>query len=77
MSDSPAHGIDNGLSALFRYDTFDPDRRTTRDATNTYLLGMNWYFSKWAKLQASYGVVDDQGHPNLTRIFLTQLQFQY
>lgn len=65
------------LEGVLRFDSFDPDRGASRDRTDTYLGGINWYFSRWVKLQADYGVVDDGARDSLTNLILTQLQFQF
>ncbi len=62
---------------LFRFDNYDPNRRASKDTTNTYLVGLNWHLSKWVKFQADYGVVDEEVRAHLTHTFLTQVQFQY
>ena len=62
---------------LFRFDNYDPNRRAGNDVTNTYLVGVNWYLSKWVKFQANYGVVDEEARPSLSHTLLTQVQFQY
>lgn len=63
--------------ALAKFDTYDPKRHAGKDATNTYLFGVNWYLSNWVKLQANYGVVDEEARTNLTNLFLSQVQFQF
>lgn len=63
--------------ALARFDTFDPKRHAGKDVTNTYLFGVNWYLLNWVKLQANYGVVDEEARTNLTNLFLSQVQFQF
>lgn len=63
--------------ALARFDTYDPKRHAGKDVTNTYLVGVNWYLSNGVKLQANYGLVDQEARTNLTNLFLSQLQFQF
>ena len=63
--------------ALARFDTYDPKRRAGKDVTNTYLFGVNWYLLNWVKLQANYGLVDEEARTNLTNLFLSQVQFQF
>jgi hypothetical protein len=63
--------------ALARFDTFDLKRHSGRDATKTYLVGVNWYLTNWVKLQANYGLVDDEARADLTDLVLSQLQFQF
>ncbi len=65
------------LEGVFRFDSFDPDRRASNNRTDTYLGGINWYLSRWVKLQADYGLVDDGARDSLTNLILTQLQFQF
>lgn len=45
--------------------------------STTYLFGVNWYLLNWVKLQANYGVVDEEARTNLTNLFLSQVQFQF
>lgn len=63
--------------ALARFDKFDPRRRAGDDVTNTYLVGVNWYLSNWVKLQANYGLVDEEARTELTNLILSQVQFQF
>jgi phosphate-selective porin len=63
--------------ALARFDTFDPQRHAGGDVTKTYLVGVNWYLSKWVKLQANYGLVDEEARAELTNLILSQVQFQF
>lgn len=63
--------------ALAKFDTYDPQRHAGKDVTNTYLVGVNWYLSNWVKLQANYGLVDEEARTNLTNLFLSQVQFQF
>jgi phosphate-selective porin len=63
--------------ALARFDTYDPKRHAGKDVTNTYLFGVNWYLLNWVKLQANYGLVDEEARTNLTNLFLSQVQFQF
>jgi len=62
---------------FFRFDNFDPNRQTKNNATNTYLLGFNVFLAKYVKLQANYGVADEQVRPHPSQTALIQLQFQY
>jgi len=62
---------------LARFDTYDPQRHAGKDVTNTYLFGVNWYLLNWVKLQANYGLVDEEARTNLTNLFLSQVQFQF
>lgn len=63
--------------ALAKFDTYDPQRHVGKDVTNTYLVGVNWYLANWVKLQANYGLVDEEARTNLTNLFLSQVQFQF
>ena len=50
---------------------------TPNKRTGTYLGGLNWYVAPWVKLQADYGLVDNQARTDLTNLVQTQLQFQF
>ena len=63
--------------ALARFDTFDPHRHAGQDTTKTYLVGVNWYLNSHVKLQANYGLSDEEARDDLTNLFLSQLQFQF
>jgi len=63
--------------ALARFDTFDLNRHAGNDATSTYLVGINWYLRNYVKLQANYGLTDEQSRTDLTNLFLSQVQFQF
>jgi phosphate-selective porin len=59
---------------LLRFDRYEPGANARSD---TYLLGVNWYFSRWAKWQANYGVVDENTRMDATHTGLSQIQFQF
>ncbi|HEY6904125.1 MAG TPA: porin [Candidatus Acidoferrales bacterium] len=65
------------LEGVLRYDTFNANLGVPNSRVGTYLGGMNWYVSPWVKLQANYGLVDNQARTNLTNTVQTQLQFQF
>lgn len=63
--------------ALARFDTYDPTRHAGNDVTSTYLVGLNWYLNNHVKLQANYGLTDEEARRDLTNLFLSQLQFMF
>ncbi len=65
------------LEGVFRYDTFNANLSVVNSRVGTYLSGLNWYVSPWVKVQANYGLVDNQARTNLTNTVQTQVQFQF
>ncbi len=62
---------------FFRWDAFDPNRHKPGDTTVTYLTGANWYLSRFVKLQANYGLLDDPARRHLKNLFVSQVQFGF
>ena len=63
-----------GWEGVARFDRYEPTRQ---QRTDTYLGGLNWLLSQWIKLQANYGVINDNSRTDNTQTVLTQLQFQF
>lgn len=62
---------------LFRFDNYDPNLRTSKDQTNTYLVGLNYFVSEWVKFQANCGLASRGTEPRLAQVVLGQIQFSY
>lgn len=54
--------IPNKLQAVFKFDTYDPDRKINKDEADVYTLGTSWYFNKWAFFQLNYELKDEHGN---------------
>lgn len=72
-----AYRFSEKWEGFLKFDNCDPNRRAANDATNTYLVGGNWYLSNYVKLQANYGLVDEPVRTRFSNLFLSQLQFQF
>ncbi|MDP4206693.1 MAG: porin [Bacteroidota bacterium] len=53
--------IPQKLQVLFKYDTYDPDKSKTADASTIYILGVNYNFNNWSRIQAVYNIKQEQG----------------
>jgi phosphate-selective porin len=60
--------------SFVRFDRYEP---TDAQRTDTYLGGLNWAVSQWVKLQANYGIINDNSRDDNTQTVLTQLQFAF
>ena len=46
--------ISNKLQALLKMDVFDPDKNKTNNKLTNYIVGINYGFNDWAKIQTQY-----------------------
>jgi len=53
--------IPKKLQGVFKFDTYDPNTRLSKNETDVYTLGANWFFNKWAFLQVNYELKDERG----------------
>jgi phosphate-selective porin len=65
------------VQGVVKYDVFDPDTNESRNRTNITTLGLNWYFNKWAFLQADYEIRDEQGEDIDNNVFIGQFTLQF
>jgi len=65
--------VDKKLQLAARYDTYDPNTKTDRNALTNYAFGANYIFNNWSKLQINYTIHDEQG----TEISNNYLTVQY
>lgn len=69
--------IPKKFQGVFKFDTYDPDIRVSRNAKNVYTLGGNWYFNKQAFLQVNYELKDEQGKETDNNALIGQLTLQF
>lgn len=65
------------LEAVLKYDTFDPDKKKNDNESDVYTLGANWYFNKWAFLQANYEIKRERNKEIDNNVFTGQLTLQF
>ncbi len=53
--------IPQKLQALAKYDTYDSDTATEDNTSDNYVMGLNYNFNSWSRLQAFYTFRDEQG----------------
>ncbi len=49
------------LQGVLKYDAYDPDANKSNDETTVFTLGANWFYNKWAFLQANYEKKGEKG----------------
>ena len=66
--------IPQKLQAIAKYDTFDPDRSKGQNMTTNYVVGINYNFNNWSRLQTFYTFREEQG-PQVNNNYLS-IQYQ-
>jgi phosphate-selective porin OprO/OprP len=59
--------IPKKLSALVKYDFYDPNVDKDTDGTTIYSFGLNWYFAAYTKVQLQYDYKREQGGDELQK----------
>ena len=62
---------------MARYDFFEPDTSEAEDRSTIYMLGVNYHFNSWVKIQASYGIRTEEGPAIDNNIGAVQLQMAF
>ncbi|MEI9934919.1 MAG: porin [Ferruginibacter sp.] len=66
------------LQAVLKYDTYNYDENKAGVQSTYYILGVNYFFNSWAKIQVDYRKADGQGAVNSNNdLFSTQLQIAF
>lgn len=65
------------LQGVIKFDTYDPNRKLSRNETNVCTIGGNWYFNKWAYVQINYELKDELGKELNNNSLLGQLTLQF
>lgn len=65
------------LQGVFKYDTYNPNTAITNTTNTYYVFGANYYFNKWAKIQADYSWRTETGKSIGNDIFTAQLQISF
>ncbi len=65
--------IPQKLQVVGKYDTYDPNTATDKNITTNYVVGINYNFNAWSRLQAFYTLREEQG----TSVDNNYLSFQY
>jgi phosphate-selective porin len=70
--------IPKKLQAVLKYDAYNPNRSASNLQSTYYILGVNYFFNKWAKIQIDYRKAEGNGSINYRNdLFVTQLQIQF
>jgi len=70
------YNLTDKITALFRYDNFDPDIKNVADASVEYVAGINYLFKDNLGLLVNFVNVDNQSGRDSHRVgFLTQYMF--
>ncbi|MCX6255365.1 MAG: porin [Bacteroidia bacterium] len=62
------------LQALAKYDLYDPNTSTTNNITTNYVVGANYNFNSWSRLQAFYTIRQEEG-PSVDNNYIS-IQYQ-
>jgi phosphate-selective porin OprO and OprP len=66
------------LQIVAKYDTYDPNTIVHGSQSTYYILGANYFFNSWAKIQVDYRKADGKGAINNGNdLFSTQLQIAF
>jgi len=66
------------FQVVAKYDTYDAVEGKLNGQSTYYILGANYYFNSWAKIQADYRKADGKGATNSNNdLFVTQLQIAF
>lgn len=69
--------IPKKFQGLFKFDTYDPNTKVSKNATDVYTIGANWFFNKWAKLQVNYELKEEEGSATDNNALIAQLQLGF
>jgi len=69
--------IPKKLQGILKYDTYDPNKKASKDAIDVYTIGANWFFNKWAKLQVNYELKDEEGKEKKTMPYLPNCSWAF
>jgi phosphate-selective porin OprO/OprP len=66
------------LQAVFKYDTYDPNTNAKNLTSTYYILGVNYYFTSFSKIQLDYRKADGKGAVNHDNdLFSAQFQIAF
>lgn len=65
------------IQAVFKYDTFDPDKNMDKNETDVYTYGANWYFNKWAFVQVNYEEKKERNKEIANNVLTGQFTLQF
>jgi phosphate-selective porin len=66
--------IPQRLQILGKYDVYDPNTSTGNNISTNYVLGANYNFNSWSRLQAFYTIRQEQG-PSIANNYMS-VQYQ-
>jgi phosphate-selective porin OprO and OprP len=65
------------LQVVGKYDTFDPDKSMEDNISTNYVIGANFNFNTWSRLQAFYTFREEQGEAVNNNYFSVQFQIGF
>jgi phosphate-selective porin OprO and OprP len=65
------------LQVIGKYDTFDPDKAKDDNIATNYVVGANFHFNPWSRLQAFYTFREEQGTSVNNNYFSIQFQIGF
>jgi phosphate-selective porin OprO and OprP len=65
------------LQVIGKFDTFDPDKSKEDNISNNYVIGANFNFNTWSRLQAFYTFREEQGEAANNNYFSIQFQIGF
>lgn len=65
------------LQVIGKYDTFDPDKSLEDNISTNYVIGANFNFNTWSRLQAFYTFREEEGEAVNNNYFSIQFQIGF
>jgi phosphate-selective porin len=69
--------LNPAVDLVARFDDYDPNTSAVNDRTDMTTWGLNWYLSKWARIQANYEIKSEEGAQINNNVTLIQAQVQF
>jgi len=69
--------IPKKIQWILKYDSFDPNTKISKNATDAYTIGVNWFFNNRAKLQVNYELKDEESQEKSNNTFIIQMQLGF
>lgn len=69
--------IPQKLQALFKYDVFDPNTSVADNLSSNYIIGGNYNFNSWSRIQVGYTFKHEQGPAVKNNVGVVQYQISF
>ena len=69
--------VPDALQGVIKYDVFNPDKDGIDNILTNYVVGVNYSFNKWVKLQLAYTISEEEGTSIDNNYGAAQLQIAF